>query len=70
MIVVDIIVSGLILGGLYATVALGLTLQYGVARIMNLAYGEFIVAAALLQRQSERDRRVEAAEDQPGDDDV
>ena len=46
MIVIEIIVSGLILGGLYATVALGLTLQYGVARIMNLAYGEFIVAAA------------------------
>ena len=46
MIAVDIIVSGLILGGLYAMVALGLTLQYGVARIMNLAYGEFVVAAA------------------------
>ncbi len=28
-------------------VALGLTLQYGVARIMNLAYGEFLVAARL-----------------------
>jgi branched-chain amino acid transport system permease protein len=27
--------------------AMGLTLQYGVARIMNLAYGEFVVAAAL-----------------------
>ena len=27
-------------------VALGLTLQYGVARIMNLAYGELVVAAA------------------------
>ncbi len=46
MIAIDIIVSGLILGGLYAMVALGLTLQYGVARIMNLAYGEFVVAAA------------------------
>ena len=27
-------------------VALGLTLQYGVARIMNLAYGEFLIAGA------------------------
>jgi branched-chain amino acid transport system permease protein len=36
-----------ILGGMYALVALGLTLQYGVARIMNLSYGEFLVAAAL-----------------------
>ena len=31
---------------MYALVALGLTLQYGVARIMNLSYGEFLVAAA------------------------
>ena len=46
MLAVDIILSGLILGGMYALVALGLTLQYGVARIMNLAYGEFLVAAA------------------------
>jgi len=38
--------TGLVLGGLYALVAMGLTLQYGVARIMNLAYGEFVVAAA------------------------
>ena len=40
------LVSGLVLGGMYALVAIGLTLQYGVARIMNLAYGEFAVAAA------------------------
>ena len=40
------LVSGLVLGGMYALVATGLTLQYGVARIMNLAYGEFAVAAA------------------------
>lgn len=40
------LVSGLVLGGMYALVGIGLTLQYGVARIMNLAYGEFAVAAA------------------------
>ena len=46
MLIVDIILGGLILGGMYALVAMGLTLQYGVARIMNLAYGEFLIAAA------------------------
>jgi branched-chain amino acid transport system permease protein len=47
MLVVDILLTGMILGGMYALAAMGLTLQYGVARIMNLAYGEFLVAAAL-----------------------
>jgi branched-chain amino acid transport system permease protein len=42
----DILLSGLVLGGMYALVALGLTLQYGVARILNLSYGEFLIAAA------------------------
>lgn len=37
--------TGLTMGGTYALVAMGLTLQYGVSRIMNLAYGEFVIAA-------------------------
>ena len=40
------LIAGAILGGMYALVAMGLTLQYGVARIMNLSYGEFLVGAA------------------------
>jgi branched-chain amino acid transport system permease protein len=44
----DILLSGLILGGMYALIAMGLTLQYGVARIMNLSYGETLVAACFL----------------------
>jgi branched-chain amino acid transport system permease protein len=43
---IDIVIAGLILGGMYALTALGLTLQYGVARIMNLSYGEFLIGAA------------------------
>jgi branched-chain amino acid transport system permease protein len=42
------LLSGLVLGGTYALVAMGLTLQYGIARIMNLAYGEMIISAAFL----------------------
>jgi hypothetical protein len=39
------ILTGLMLGGV-SLIAMGLTLQYGVARIMNLSYGEFLIAAA------------------------
>ena len=39
----DILITGLILGGTYALIAMGLNLQYGVARIMNLANGEMLV---------------------------
>ncbi|MCT7665254.1 branched-chain amino acid ABC transporter permease [Shinella kummerowiae] len=45
---VTAVLSGLVLGGTYALLAMGLTLQYGIARIMNLAYGETIIAAAFL----------------------
>ncbi|MDA0319876.1 MAG: branched-chain amino acid ABC transporter permease [Paracoccaceae bacterium] len=44
---IDIIISGLLLSGTYALVAMGLNLQYGVARIMNLANGEILVLGAL-----------------------
>ncbi|KPQ06516.1 MAG: branched-chain amino acid transport system permease protein [Rhodobacteraceae bacterium HLUCCA12] len=40
------VLSGLTLGGVYALVAMGLTIQYGVSRTMNLGYGEFSIAAA------------------------
>jgi len=42
------LIAGLVLGGTYALVAMGLTLQYGISRIMNLAYGETIIAASFL----------------------
>ncbi len=44
----QIIVTGILLGGTYALIALGLTLQYGVSRIMNLANGETFVAACFI----------------------
>ena len=42
----DIVIIGLLLGGTYALMAMGLQLQYGVARIMNLANGEVLIAGA------------------------
>lgn len=44
----QILVTGILLGGTYALIAIGLTLQYGVARIMNLATGETLVAACFI----------------------
>jgi branched-chain amino acid transport system permease protein len=44
----EIIVTGVLLGGTYALISIGLTLQYGVARIMNLANGETFVAACFI----------------------
>ena len=43
---VDIIVGGLITGGIYALVALGLNLQYGLMRVLNVAHGEFLMMGA------------------------
>ena len=42
----EVIIVGFLLGGTYALIAMGLQLQYGVARIMNLANGEFLVAGS------------------------
>ena len=42
----DILIIGGLLGGAYALMAMGLQLQYGVARIMNLANGEILVAGS------------------------
>lgn len=42
----DVVIGGLIMGGLYALIAVGLSLQYGVARVLNVSHGEFIMLGA------------------------
>jgi branched-chain amino acid transport system permease protein len=44
----ELLASGLITGGVYALVALGLNLQYGLMRILNIAHGEFLMVGAFL----------------------
>tara|TARA_B100001964_G_C14252062_1_gene610460 strand:- start:2336 stop:3211 length:876 start_codon:yes stop_codon:yes gene_type:complete len=40
--------NGLMLGGLYACMALGLSMVFGVMRFVNIAHGELLVLAAFL----------------------
>src|SRR5688572_28104620 len=44
----ELAASGLISGGIYALVAMGLNLQYGLMRIMNISHGEFLMLGAYL----------------------
>nr|BAH89764.1 branched-chain amino acid ABC transporter, permease protein [uncultured bacterium]BAH89943.1 branched-chain amino acid ABC transporter, permease protein [uncultured bacterium]BAH90349.1 branched-chain amino acid ABC transporter, permease protein [uncultured bacterium] len=48
MVWVNAIVQGVLLGGLYALFAAGLSLMFGVMRFINMAHGDFIVTAAYM----------------------
>ncbi len=48
MIWVNAVIQGILLGGLYALFACGLSLMYGVMRIVNLAHGDLAVVGAYL----------------------
>ena len=45
---VNVIVQGVLVGGLYAMFAAGLSLIFGVMRLVNIAHGDLIVLAAYL----------------------
>ncbi|MBX4908414.1 MULTISPECIES: branched-chain amino acid ABC transporter permease [Rhizobium] len=44
----DTLLQGVLLGGLYALFAAGLSLVFGIMRLVNLAHGDLIVLAAFL----------------------
>jgi len=46
--ILDVLISGLLLGGIYSLIAVGFSLQYGVARVLNIAHGEFIMIGAFV----------------------
>jgi branched-chain amino acid transport system permease protein len=43
--IVQLLVSGIMLGGIYALMSIGLTLIFGVLKIVNFAHGEFLMLA-------------------------
>lgn len=45
---VDATIQGLLLGGLYAQYAIGMSLMFGVMRIVNIAHGDLVVLLALI----------------------
>ena len=44
----QLVVSTILLGGMYALIAVGLTLIFGVMRVVNFAHGEFLMLAMYL----------------------
>jgi branched-chain amino acid transport system permease protein len=44
----QLIITGILAGGIYGLLAMGLSLQYGVCRVLNIAHGEFVMLAAVL----------------------
>jgi len=46
--IVQLLVSGIMLGGIYAVMSIGLTLIFGVLKIVNFAHGEFLMLAMYL----------------------
>lgn len=48
MVWVNAIIQGILIGGLYALFAAGLSLIFGIMRLVNIAHGDLIVLAAFL----------------------
>lgn len=48
MYLMQVLISGLMLGGIYAMVSMGLTMIFGVVRVINFAHGEFLMLAMFL----------------------
>lgn len=49
---IQVLISGLFLGGVYALLAVGLSLAFGIMGVLNLAHGSLAVLAAILYKKS------------------
>ena len=55
------LVNGVLLGATYALFALGFTLMFGVLRVINLTYGFYFSAGALLALVADASTRTSAS---------
>jgi branched-chain amino acid transport system permease protein len=46
-IAIQLVISGILQGGVYALAAFGLSLIFGVSDVLNLAHGEFLMLGGL-----------------------
>lgn len=44
-VLIQLLINGLLLGGIYAIISVGLTLIFGIVRVVNFAHGEFLMAS-------------------------
>jgi branched-chain amino acid transport system permease protein len=45
---IESLIQGLFLGGIYATLGLGMSIIFGVMKIMNIAYGEMVILSSYI----------------------
>ena len=46
MVIIQSIINGILLGGIYAILGVGMTMIFGIVKLTNLAHGEFVVMGA------------------------
>ena len=57
MLTLDLAINGLIIGMFYALMAIGLSLIFGILKVVNFAHGEFYMVGAYAYTLSRTDAR-------------